>query len=318
MVECAKENPDISFISMTGDFAAISGVENFSNGFTGIYQSRYVSGFVAGMKLKELVDAGTISKTATPNAYDANGKIKIGYVGAFPYAEVVSGYTAFFLGIQSVYADVAMTVQYTNSWFDLEAENTTAKALIAMGCVIIGQHADSTGAPSACEEAWKNGTVVYSIGYNVDMLTVAPNAALTSATNTWSVYYEYALRKLMNGEKLEKDLAFGYKDGGVDITALGKNCAAGTQEKVDATVAGIKDGSIKVFDITKFTVGGEKITSAQVDLSYIDWSTGSPVVVYQGETVEAVENGEFVESKFRSAPYFALRIDGITELTTTD
>ena len=261
------------------------------------------------MKLQELIDEGKVEdKNKT-----ADGKIKIGYVGAYPYAEVVSGYTAFFLGLQSIVPDVAMQVQYTNSWFNITAENEAAKALIADGCIIVSQHADSTGAPAACQEALDAGTTVYCVGYNVDMLKVAPNAALTSPTNVWEVFYEYAFRAVMNGESFDQNWCQGYEVDAVTLTPLGESCAPGTQEKVDETIAAIKDGSLHVFDTSKFTVDGAEVTTAPIDLTYYDFSTGSPVAVYQGETKEAISDGYFHEGELRAAPTFALRIDGIIE-----
>ena len=180
MEEEAEKYPDINFVAMTGDFAAISDLDNFYNAFTAVYQSRYVSGVVAGMKVKDLVESGTLTPETQPDSFTADGKVKIGYVGAYNYAEVVSGYTAFFLGVQSVYPDVQMEVMYTNSWFDIDKEGAAAEALIANGAVIIGQHADSTGAPAATQKLKDSGKICYSIGYNIDMLDTAPTAALTS------------------------------------------------------------------------------------------------------------------------------------------
>ncbi|MGN8889136.1 BMP family ABC transporter substrate-binding protein [Dysosmobacter sp. HCP28S3_G4] len=288
MQQAAEDYPDVTFVACTGDQAAGSGLDNLKNIFTNVYESRYVSGIVAGMKLKELMDAGTVT-----DPY-------IGYVGAYPYAEVVSGYTAFFLGVQSIVPEAHMDVQYTGSWYDPVAENETAKALMAKGCVIIGQHADSTGAPSAVQEAFDGGAVVYSVGYNIDMLSVAPQAALTSAQNNWSVLYKATLEKFINGEEIPADYATGAKDGAVMISALGESCAEGTQEAVDAAWAGIKDGSLNVFDCANFTVGGEHLTS------YTD--------SYGMNGAECIKDGIFEESVIRSAPYFDLRIDGITEL----
>lgn len=302
---------DVTFVAMTGDYAAISGKDNFKNAFTKVFQSRYVSGVVAGMKIKELVESGVLTAETQPNSFDENGAVKIGYVGAYPYAEVVSGYTAFFLGIQSIYPEVVMEVQYTNSWFDISAEAAAAEALVSNGCVIIGQHADSTGAPSAVEKLLNAGTICYSVGYNVDMLDVAPTAALTSPTNEWAVYYSYLFNAVVNGEEVVVDWAKGYEEGAVAITALGASCAAGTAEKVAEVEAALADGSLKVFDTAKFTVGGETVTSVPVDMSYMDWSTMT--AIYAGETVEAIVDGAFEESAFRAAPYFSLRIDGITE-----
>jgi basic membrane protein A len=299
MQDAASEVPDVVFISATGDLAATSGLPNYKNAFTGIYQSRYVSGIVAGKKLAQLIDDGSLSDSN----FDANGNVKIGYVGAYPYAEVVSGYTAFYLGVKSVVENVVMDVQYTNSWFNMAAEAEAANALISRGCVIIGQHADSTGAPSAVQAALDAGTVVYSVGYNVDMLSVAPTAALTSATNNWESYYEYAFSCALNGEDIATDWAEGYETGAVAITALGSSCADGTEEAVEAAEAAIKDGSLHVFDITKFTVNGETVDSYAVT----DFSGN---VLFDN----VISDGYFHESEFRSAPYFDLRIDGITEL----
>ena len=304
MQAAAEEYPDVTFVACTGDLAANSGLSNYKNMVPYTYESRYVSGVVAGMKLKELMDAGTVT-----DPY-------VGYVGAYPYAEVVCGYTAFLLGIQSIVPEAHMDVQYTNSWYDPSKEAETANALMARGCVIIGQHADSTGSPSAVQEALEKGTVAYSVGYNIDMLSVAPDAALTSAQNNWSVLYKHMLEKFMAGEEIPTDFACGYADGAVMISALGGSCAEGTQEAVDAAWAGIKDGSLKVFDTSKFTCQPSTDGSYQVDAdghvtSAFGLDTNGDWVNDAGE---AIEDGAFVESVLRSAPYFGLRIDGITEL----
>lgn len=313
MVEEAEKYPEVTFVSMTGDFAALTGLDNFKNAFTNIYESRYVAGVVAGMKIQELVESGTLTPETQPDSFTADGKVKIGYVGAYNYAEVVSGYTAFFLGVQSVYPDVAMEVMYTNSWFDIDKEGAAAEALIANGSVIIGQHADSTGAPAATQKQKDNGKICYSVGYNIDMLATAPTAALTSATNVWEVYYEYLFKTVMAGEDPVANWSEGYNEGAVAITDLGPEVAEGTAEKVAEVEAALKDGSLHVFDTSKFTVGGATVTSAPIDLTFYDYSTGTPVAVYEGDTEEAITDGYFSESTLRSAPYFALRIDGITE-----
>lgn len=303
MVEEAEKYPDVNFVAMTGDFAAISGCNNFYNAFTSVYQSRYVSGVVAGMKVKELVDSGTLTPETQPDSFTADGKVKIGYVGAYNYAEVVSGYTAFFLGVQSIYPDVQMEVMYTNSWFDIDKEGAAAEALIANGAVIIGQHADSTGAPAAVQAAQDAGTVAYSVGYNIDMLSVAPTAALTSSTNDWGVYYTYAFNCALTGEEIATDWCEGYETGAVGITPLGESCAEGTADKVAEVEAALKSGELQVFDTSKFTVQGEHPTSILIDMD------GD----FTGDT-EGVVDGVFQESTLRSAPGFTARIDGITEL----
>ncbi len=303
MQQAASEVPDVTFVSMTGDTAAISGLDNFCNAFTNVYESRYVSGVVAGMKIAELDAAGKIPATG----YDKDGNVKVGYVGAYPYAEVVSGYTAFFLGIRSVFEKAAMEVTYTNSWFDITAEGEAAKALMSDGCVIIGQHADSTGAPAAVQAALDGGAVAYSVGYNVDMLSVAPDAALTSATNNWSVYYTYAIGTAMKGEKIDQNWAKGYAEDAVAITELGASCAEGTADAVAKAEASIKDGSLHVFDTSKFTVDGKNLEEYVVDL------TGN-FDTSDAEDKNAIWDGYFHESEFRSAPSFDIRIDGIKEL----
>lgn len=312
MVLAAEEYPDVTFVAMTGDFAALTGLDNFKNAFTKVYEARYVSGVVAGMKLAELLETGALSPEKQPNSFDADGNVKIGYVGAFDYAEVVSGYTAFFLGLRSIVPNVAMEVNYTNSWFDIDKEAAAAEALIAKGCVIIGQHADSTGAPAATQKLLDAGNVCYSVGYNVDMLPTAPTAALTSPTNEWSVFYTELFTKTQNGEEIAADWAEGFDSDAVAITELGSSCAAGTAEKVAEVIAAIKDGSLKVFDASTFTVDGATLTSVPVDMTIMDWATMT--VAYEGATYEAIVDGAFEESTFRSAPYFALRIDGITEI----
>ena len=332
MYAAAQKYTDVDFVAMTGDYAAISGCDNFYNAFTKVYESRYVSGVVAGMKIAELVNEDKIPATG----YDADGNVKVGYVGAYPYAEVVSGYTAFYLGIKSVYDQVAMEVSYTDSWFDIEGEGAAAESLMADGCVIIGQHADSTGAPSAVQAAQdSSNTVAFSVGYNVDMLDVAKTAALTSATNNWAAYYTTLFKAYEDGKEIPQNWAEGYDADAVAITKLGDSCAEGTAEKVAEVEAALKDGSLHVFDTSKFTVTGKNVkknednglnleiddngavTSNKIDLSIIDFATGD--VTYKGDTVEAIvkdDNGAtyFDESSFRSAPYFQIRIDGITEL----
>jgi basic membrane protein A len=301
MQQAADENPDATFIAMTGVNAAPSGLPNLKNAFNWTFESRYVSGVVAGMKLAELVEGGMVAD----KNMDADGNIKMGYVGAYPYDEVVSGYTGFYLGVKSIVPNVVMDVSYTNSWYDPTAEAEAANALVASGAIIISQHADSTGAPAACQALLDSGTTVYSVGYNVDMLSVAPTAALTSCQNNWSVYYTYVMNALLNGEEIATDWAKGYNEDAVMISALGESCAPGTAEKVAEVEAALKDGSLKVFDINTFTVGGETIASA-------------PALDTDGDFVpdsgEAIVDGAFAESTLRSAPYFGLRIDGISEL----
>lgn len=289
MMQAAEEFPEVQFAHATGYQAASSGLSNMHNYFTSIYEARFVTGVVAGLKLNELIENGTITAE----------QAKIGYVGAFPYAEVVSGYTSFYLGAKSVCPTATMEVQYTNSWADMSGEAEVASQLIANGAKLISQHADTTGAPSACEQAG-----VPNVGYNVDMTSVAPDSALTSAYNNWAPYYTYAVKSVIDGTKMDVNWCQGFAEGAVGITALNeKVVAAGSAEKVAQVEAAIKDGSLHVFDTTTFTIGGKSLEDLIAE--------GGDYAKY----ADYVSDGYFHESELASSPSFDLRIDGITELT---
>jgi basic membrane protein A len=289
LIQAAKEYPDIQFIHDTGFKAKSSGLANMHNAFNAIYESRYVAGVVAGLKLNEMIDSGKITKD----------KALIGYVGAYPYAEVVSGYTSFYLGAKSVCPTVKMDVQYTNSWADMAGEKEVATQLIAKGAVLISQHADTTGAPTACE-----AQSVPCVGYNVDMTSVAPNSALTSAAMDWGPFYTYAIKSVIDGTPIATDWCQGLKDGAVKITTLNdKVVAKGTADKVKEIEDAIKAGTLHVFDTKTFTIGGKSIE----DLVKSDAKN-------YGKYVDYIKDGYFHESELISAPAFDLRIDGITEL----
>ncbi len=293
LIQAAAEYPDVQFCHATGYQAATSELDNMHNYFTSVYESRYVSGVVAGMKLAELDAAGEIPDENK----DADGNVKVGYVGAFSYAEVKSGFTAFFLGLRSEFPNAVMEVKYTGSWADQALEKETAEALINDGCFLVSQHADTTGAAAACEagETWH-------VGYNVGMLDVAPNYDLTSASISWAPYYTYATQCVVDAEAIDVDWCKGHSEGAVMITDLGQNVAEGTQEEVDKVWAAIDDGSLHVFDTSTFTVNGEEMTT-----------TADDEETYFG--VEYInEDGYFMESEIGSAPAFATIIDGITEL----
>ncbi len=288
MLQAAQENPDVIFAQSSGLMAANSGIDNFVNYFTHIYEAQYVSGVVAGMKLQEQLDAGEIT-----DAY-------IGYVGAYPYAEVVSSYTAFLLGARSIVPDAHMDVIYTNSWHDITAESEAANLLMARGAVMLNQFSDSAGVPTAVETAHANGAPVHSCSYNVDMREVAPHTALVTAKNVWGVQYTNLIGIGMAGEDFDTDYAYGFEKGGVELTPLGVAVAEGTQQVVDTVIADIQAGKLHVFDCDTFTVNEEHLTS-------YDQSFG-----YEGN--ELIWDGYFHESALRAGPAFDLRMDGITEL----
>ncbi len=291
MIQAAKEFPNVQFCHSTGTKAHTEGLDNYHNTFASIYEGRYLAGIAAGMKLNEMIDSGKITAD----------QAKIGYVGAFTYAEVISGYTSFFLGARSVCPSASMEVTFTGSWYDETAEKEGANKLIADGCVLISQHADSMGAPTACETAG-----VPNVSYNGSTESVGPNTYIVSSRIDWEPYYEYAITAAMNGDPIDTDWTGTLATGSVVLTDLNANVAAeGTQEAIDAAKAELEAGTRQVFDVTTFTVDGQQVESYQAD---VDTDAN-----YTPDT-EVVENGAFQESKFRSAPYFDLRIDGITLL----
>ena len=293
MIQAAKEYPEVQFCHATGTKAHTEGLANYQNAFASIYQGRFLAGVAAGLKLVELY-GDTEGKVSDENA-------KIGYVGAHPYAEVVSGYTSFYLGVKSVVANVTMEVRYTGSWYDETAEKTTAEALIAAGCKLISQHADSMGAPTACENA-----NIPNVAYNGE---TGKNTFVIASRIDWVPYYEYMLDCVMNGEDIADDWTGTLANGAVKITALGAAAAEGTQAKLDEVAAKLNDGSLKVFDCATFTVNGVALTEYLADVD----DAGD----FVPETnVIRTENGItfFDESADRSAPYFDIRIDGITEI----
>lgn len=292
MIQAAKENKDVWFCHSTGTKAHTAGLANYYNAFASIYEGRYLAGIAAGMKLNEMIAANEITAE----------QAIIGYVGAFPYAEVVSGYTSFFLGARSVCPSATMKVRYTSSWYDFDKEKSAAEALMQNdGCVLISQHADSYGAPEACEKAG-----VPNVTYNGTTVAKCPNTYVVSSKIDWAPYYEYMIQAKMDGEEVsEKDYTGSLSTGSVKLDAVGTCAAEGTQAAIDAAAAQLKAGTLHVFDVNTFTVGGEKVTSYLADVD--DFGD------FKGET-EVIKDGYFHESEYRSAPYFDLRIDGITEL----
>ena len=292
MIQAAKENKDVWFCHSTGTKAHTAGLANYYNAFASIYEGRYLAGIAAGMKLNEMIAANEITAE----------EAIIGYVGAFPYAEVVSGYTSFFLGARSVCPSATMKVRYTSSWYDFDKEKSAAEALMQNdGCVLISQHADSYGAPEACESAG-----VPNVTYNGTTVAKCPNTYVVSSKIDWAPYYEYMIKAKMDGKEVsEKDYTGSLSTGSVKLDAVGTCAAEGTQAAIDAAAAQLKAGTLHVFDINTFTVGGEKVTSYLADVD--DFGD------FKGET-EVIKDGYFHESEYRSAPYFDLRIDGITEL----
>ena len=293
MIQAAKKFPEVQFCHATGTRAHTEGLANFHNAFASIYEGRYLAGIAAGMKLNEMIESGKITAD----------QAVIGYVGAYTYAEVVSGYTSFFLGARSVCESATMKVTFTGAWYDETAEKEAANKLIDQGCVLISQHADSMGAPTACENAG-----VPNVSYNGSTIAACPNTFIVSSRIDWAPYFKYAIGCVQSGTEIAKDWTGTLATGSVVLTDFNENAAAaGTTEAVAAVRAELEAGTRQVFDLATFTVDGAAISSYMAD---VDTDAN-----YTPDT-EVVENGAFQESKFRSAPYFDLKIDGIELLDT--
>ena len=293
MIQVAKENPEVQFCHSTGTRAHTEGLANYHNAFASIYEGRYLAGIAAGMKLNAMIEAGDIKAE----------EAKMGYVGAFTYAEVVSGYTSFYLGAKSVCPTVTMDVTFTGSWYDETLEKEGAEKLIQGGCKLISQHADSLGAPTACENAG-----VPNVSYNGSTQAACPNTYIISSRINWAPYYEYAIKAVMDGTAIDADWIGTLATNSVVLTDLNTTVAAeGTAEAIAAATEKLEKGEIHVFDCSTFTVKGEALTSYMADVNTDD--------AYTPDT-EVVHDGYFSESEFRSAPYFDLQIDGINLLDT--
>ena len=291
MIEVAKANPEVQFCHSTGTRAHTEGLANYHNAFASIYEGRYLAGIAAGMKLNAMIDAGDIKAD----------EAKMGYVGAFTYAEVVSGYTSFYLGAKSVCPTVTMDVTFTGSWYDETLEKEGAEKLIQGGCKLISQHADSLGAPTACENAG-----VPNVSYNGSTQTACPNTYIISSRINWAPYYEYAIKAVMDGTAIDADWTGTLATNSVVLTDLNTTVAAeGTAEAIAAATEKLEKGEIHVFDCSTFTVKGETLTSYQADVNADSDNTPD---------TEVVHDGYFAESEKRSAPYFDLEIDGINRL----
>ena len=291
MIQAAKEFPEVQFCHATGTQAHTVGLDNYHNGFASIYEGRFLGGVAAGLKLNEMIEAGTITED----------QAKVGYVGAFPYAEVKSGYTSFFLGVRYACPSATMDVTFTNSWYDPTLEKEGAIKLISNGCVLISAHADSMGAPTECEKA--NVPFVF---YNGSAADACPNTYIVASRINWAPYMELAMTCVANGEEIPYDWTGTIATESVLMTEINEQAAAaGTADKLAEVTAALADGSLKVFDTATFTVNGETLTEYLADVD--DMGDFVP------ET-NVIADGYFHESEYRSAPYFDLFIDGITNI----
>ena len=288
MLKVAPDYPDVQFVGCTNQGSWGDDLPNTHNAFANIYEGRYIAGVAAGMKLQEMIDNGEITAD----------QAVIGYVGAYSFAEVISGFTSYFLGARSVCPSVTMKVQFVGSWSDATEEGNAASALCDMGCVLISQHSDNT---TPATTAQSKGA--FHTGYNNDMTGVAPEASIIGTRIDWSVYFEHAIETIANGGELEQDWCHGMDEGAVVMTALNEAIAApGTAEKLAEVEELIRTGALQVFDTSTFTVGGEPVTT-----SFALDTDGD----FAPDSEEAVFDGAYHESYYQSAPYFALTIDGI-------
>ena len=302
MIKAAKEFKDVLFCHATGTNAASENLDNFGNAFASIYEGRYLAGVAGGLRMKADIEAGKYTAA----------EAKVGYVGAFTYAEIISGMTSFYLGVRSVVPEATMEVKYSGSWYDENAEKSIAKELINdYGCKLISQHADSHGAPTACEDA-----KVPNVSYNGSTLSDGPNTYLINSRINWAPYYEHVIngfleaKKAGEAPKVENDWSKGLKAGSVEVDKASKNCPDGAQAKLDAVRKDLEDGKLHVFDLSKFTVGGEAPSAANMMPDSKNTYPNAP------EADKLLANGYYHESEFRSAPSFDVFIDGITNLNT--
>ena len=293
MIEAAKEVPEVQFCHATGTKAHTENLPNYHNAFASIYEGRFMAGVAAGLKLNEMIESGAITED----------EAKMGYVGAYTYAEVISGYTSFYLGAKSVCPSVTMEVTFTGSWYDETKEKEGAQMLINNCCVLISQHADSMGAPTACEAAG-----VPDVSYNGSTISAAPNTFIISSRINWAPYYTYVMDCVAAGEAIDADWTGTIETGSVELTEVNEAVAAeGTQAVLDDVKAKLQAGELQVFDTATFTVEGAALDSYLADVDT------DPE--YTPDT-EVIADGAFHESQFRSAPYFDLQIDGISLLDT--
>ena len=286
----ALEYPKVEFCQISvGSDASSADPANYHTFSGEIYQGRYVSGVAAGMKLKELMENGVIG----------SDKALIGFVGAFPTAEIISGYTAFLLGVRSVVPQATMKVRYTNTWSNYAKEKAAAQTLIREGCIVISQHTNTTGPAVACEEASAFLTVIH-VGYNQSMIDLAPSVSLVSTRINWTPYITGAVGAVLAHKPIEKavegsahgnDMSAGLDKNWVEILELNKHIAAeGTSEKIAQLTEAFHKGGIDVF---------------RGDYTGVDPSNPA-------DTIDL--NKGYIENENSSAPSFHYVLDGVIEV----
>ncbi len=248
VVTLAPEYPEIQFCQISMPEIAREGLpENYHTYNGEIYQARYAAGVVAGIKLRDMIDNGII----TPD------EAIIGYVAANNSAEVVSGYTAYLMGVRSAAPEAVMRVRYTGSWSNYPKEKAAAKDLINEGCVILSHHTNTSAPAIACEEMFSQGKRVFFVGYHRSMMDVAPSCALVSIRTNWVPYILEATEATMLNQPIEEhvrgnvhgnDISAGFGEDWVQMLELNKLVASpGTEERMNQAIDNLTRGRTKVF-----------------------------------------------------------------------
>jgi basic membrane protein A len=242
---CAKmasEFPNVMFANATGNK---HNETNFTNYSGRIYQPRYLSGIVAGLR------------TSTN---------KIGYVAAMgkDNSEVTGGLNAFALGVESVNLDARVYVRVTHRWFDPSGEAQAARSLIAAGCDVIAQHCNTPSPQTAAQQVG-----IWGIGYNSDMRGNAPAATVTSVVWNWGVYYTRLVQSVLDGGFSTQPYRGDIKDGMVGITPLNAPLTpSGATEAVAAARKRMESGEFDVFEGVMETNDGRVVGEEGKRLSY--------------------------------------------------
>lgn len=290
LVDAAKEYKQVQFCQINGKLAHTKKLDNFHNAYAEIHNARYVTGVGAGMKLNEMIEEGKLTSQ----------QAKLGFVASYPFEEVISAYSAFYLGAKSVCRSVTMDVYFTSSWYDENSEMAAAGSLIARGCKIISQYSDSPGSINACEKAG-----IPNVAYNLDKTEISPACCMISSEINWAPYLKYVIESVVGGEQMATDFCGSFTDGTVSISLDEKMLPAGAEDRFEEIINLLETGALHVFDISTFTSGGKVIKEYYADVHEDDKVNGD---------TQVISDGYFKESEYRSAPYFDIRVDGINLL----
>jgi len=245
VMQLAPEYPEVQFCQTSYADLSDKTVPSNYHTFKGeAYQGRYVSGIAAGMKIQQMIQEGSITED----------EAIVGFVAAFPTSEVISGYTAFLMGVRSIVPSATMHVCYTETWSSYALEKSAAGQLIDDGCVVVSQYTDTIGPAIACEEALQEKKEVYFVGFNQSMSEVAPGTSLVTARICWEKYILAAVKAVMSNKKIESvvsghvrgnDAFAGFEEGWVEMVDLNLQVAAtGTQEAMDRAIDQFKRGNV--------------------------------------------------------------------------